>query len=149
MAGFVDRFDHLFAGVLTRGVTEGDDFVASPSDEVILRSIRRRYLVDATVAILLVGQSTWTRRFVDWELAAATDPVVGQPLPVLTFDVDGHASRLPPRLGCTPTDPARVPVPNSAAALRSALDELEVVSSGDRSPAVSPRPLMRTDIATP
>jgi len=145
----VDRFGDRFADVRTRGVTEGDDFVTSPSDEVILHSIRRRYLTDATLAIVLVGATTWTRRFVDWELAAALDPAVGRPLPVLALDLDDAVRRLPPRLACAPANPARVRVPDTPAALRSALDSVDAATPPVRPLAIARRPLMRTDIVAP
>ena len=53
------------------GVTEEDDFVDSDDDEYIKRRIREEYLADSTVTIVLLGDCTWSRKFVDWELSSS------------------------------------------------------------------------------
>lgn len=84
----------------TQGVTDGDDFVDSPSDATIVATIRTRYLRDAALAIVLLGESTWSRRFVDWEIAAALGGPGDVPLPVLAVTYSDPApDRSPPRLG--------------------------------------------------
>jgi len=96
---FVRDHGHLFEHTYTRGVTEGDDFVGSPSDDTIIRSIRDRYIHDASLAIVLLGAATWGRRFVDWEIAAALGTQEDEPLALMALDVDGRMqSRMPPRL---------------------------------------------------
>jgi hypothetical protein len=59
------------------GVTVEDDFVDSVDEEYIKRKIREKYLTDSTVTILLLGECTWGRKFVDWEVASSLrdDPV--------------------------------------------------------------------------
>lgn len=39
--------------------------------ETIYQKIRNDYLSDSTVTVVLVGQNTWKRKFVDWEIAAS------------------------------------------------------------------------------
>lgn len=41
------------------------------TDEQIRREIRDNYIKDATVLILLCGQNTKRRKFIDWEIHAA------------------------------------------------------------------------------
>lgn len=53
------------------GVTEEDDFVDSTDTEYIKRRIREKYLADSTVTIVLLGQCTWGRKFVDWEISSS------------------------------------------------------------------------------
>lgn len=50
------------------GVSEGDDFIDSSDNDYVFGKIRDKYLADSTVTIVLVGQCTWARRFVDWEI---------------------------------------------------------------------------------
>ena len=59
----------------------GDD------DDYIMRQIRERYLSDTTVTLVFIGKTTWTRKFVDWELAASLEqgPVSGKPNGVLAI----------------------------------------------------------------
>jgi len=52
----------------TVGVTDEDDFIDSTNSDYIMDQIRSKYLADSTVTIVLVGQCTWARRYVDWEI---------------------------------------------------------------------------------
>ena len=64
-----------------------------------MQSIRDRYLHDASLAIVLLGAATWSRRFVDWEIAAALGLGDDEPLALVAVDLDGRMpSRLPLRL---------------------------------------------------
>ena len=53
------------------GITEEDDFVDSTDADYIKRQIREKYLTDSTVTIVLLGECTWARRFVDWEISSS------------------------------------------------------------------------------
>lgn len=53
------------------GVTEEDDFVDSDDEDYIKRRIRETYLSDSTVTIVLLGNCTWGRKFVDWEISSS------------------------------------------------------------------------------
>lgn len=53
------------------GVTSEDDFVDSNDAEYIKRRIREKYLSDSSVTIVLLGQGTWGRKFVDWEISSS------------------------------------------------------------------------------
>ncbi|WP_231984057.1 TIR domain-containing protein [Mycobacterium sp. 852013-51886_SCH5428379] len=52
----------------TIGVTDEDDFIDSEDSDYIMDRIRSKYLADSTVTIVLVGNCTWARRYVDWEV---------------------------------------------------------------------------------
>ncbi len=144
MENFVDRYGTLFDAVYTRGVTEGDDFVASPSDDLIIASVRNRYLLDASLVIVLLGESTWSRRFIDWEIAAALGGPHGEPLAVAAFTIgEPSATKLPPRLATLAPCPATVHcLPTSdeqlLGAIASTLTRQGVPASST--------PLLRTDI---
>lgn len=53
------------------GVTAADDFVQSVDTDYIKRKIREKYLADSTVTIVLLGEGTWGRKFVDWEISSS------------------------------------------------------------------------------
>ena len=68
-----NRFERLFAGVYdildSRSVKIGAIPNGLPLDE-ISRRVRDDYLSDSTVTVVLIGQDTWRRKHVDWEIAA-------------------------------------------------------------------------------
>lgn len=64
---FIDNFGTEFIAK-TVGVTDEDDFIDSANTDYIMDQIRSKYLGDSTVTIVLVGQCTWARRYVDWEV---------------------------------------------------------------------------------
>ena len=66
----VNRFISRFGprNFIKRGITVPQDVIGSNSTDYVLRRIRELYLRDSTVTILLIGQCTWARKFVDWEL---------------------------------------------------------------------------------
>jgi hypothetical protein len=75
---FIARFGkHNF---IKRGITLPREVIASNDTEYVMRRIREIYLRDSTVSILLIGECTWARRYVDWELQASLRrPVGGHP----------------------------------------------------------------------
>jgi len=52
----------------TIGVTDEDDFIDSEDTDYIMDQIRTKYLGDSSVTIALIGQCTWARKYVDWEI---------------------------------------------------------------------------------
>jgi len=58
---------------------DNDDFINSDNPEYVMSEIRRKYLGDASVTILLIGKCTHSRRYVDWELKSSLRQ--GQSLP--------------------------------------------------------------------
>lgn len=83
------------------GVTEEDDFVDSTNTEYIKRRIREKYLSDSTVTILLLGEGTWGRKFVDWEISSSlrNDPVNGRNgLLVIPLPSMNNSATLPARV---------------------------------------------------
>ncbi|MEK6645988.1 MAG: TIR domain-containing protein [Candidatus Firestonebacteria bacterium] len=53
------------------GVSDEDDFINSDNPEYVIAQIRKRYIQDSTVTIVLLGSCTHGRRFVDWEIKAS------------------------------------------------------------------------------
>ncbi|WP_250506762.1 TIR domain-containing protein [Bowdeniella massiliensis] len=73
------RFTEEFTGAWQRLIDRGigaqmaGAIVGSSNHEYIKRSIRQTYLRDSVVTIVLLGPCTWSRKFVDWEIAASLD----------------------------------------------------------------------------
>ena len=97
---FVEDFGSEF---ITRciGITEEDDFLDSTDDDYIKRRIREKYLTDSTVTIVLLGECTWARRFVDWEISSSlrNDPNNKRSgLLVIPLSSMNNRARLPDRV---------------------------------------------------
>ena len=73
VARFLATFDHSHDKFISRGIgaTMAGDIVASSNDDYVMSRIRELYLSDSTVTILMIGNCTWSRRYVDWELKAS------------------------------------------------------------------------------
>lgn len=71
--GFIDEFDHDRDVLIARGIgaSMSGDIIDSESSDYIMSRIREKYLRGTTVTIVLIGQCTWARKFVDWEVAAS------------------------------------------------------------------------------
>lgn len=73
----VEAFIEYFAnqqGVFTPyvlGANDNDDFIDSDNPDYVMSQIRKKYLGDTTVTIVLVGSCTHSRRYVDWEIKAS------------------------------------------------------------------------------
>lgn len=106
-----DEFEKLFHhrfDVLSSNPVSSRDFPPGLPDESIARLMRTDYLRDSTVTVVLIGEHTWQRKQVDWEICStlfATDAVpcsglLGLLLPThpdfesLRYD----PRRVPPRL---------------------------------------------------
>lgn len=66
---FIDDYDDVFIPKVL-GVSDVDDFIDSTDTDYVLRRIRELYLTDSTVTIVMIGECTWSRRYVDWEVAS-------------------------------------------------------------------------------
>lgn len=67
---FLENNGHVFIATVV-GVTADDDFVDSDDTDYIMDRIREKYLSNTTVTIVMVGECTWARRFIDWEIYAS------------------------------------------------------------------------------
>ena len=74
-----NRFENLFARqslltsnnvFISRSVQMGDISPYLPTD-TIRQKIRDEYLRKSTVTIVLIGENTWQRKHVDWEIGAS------------------------------------------------------------------------------
>jgi homoaconitase/3-isopropylmalate dehydratase large subunit len=70
---FIYRWAHV-GGVFTPkaiGTFHNDDFINSDNPEYVMSEIRRKYLGNASVTIVLIGSCTHSRRYVDWEIKSS------------------------------------------------------------------------------
>ncbi len=68
---FIKTFDDHHDVFIYRAIREMDDNIINSTDhDYIMRRIRELYLSDSTVTIVLIGRCTWSRKYVDWEIAS-------------------------------------------------------------------------------
>ena len=75
---FIGDFKDVFTAK-TVGVTDADDFINSNDSDYIMRCIREKYLTTTTVTIVLIGECTKARKYVDWEIASSSTKRSRQP----------------------------------------------------------------------
>ena len=71
---FIETFDHDRDVFIARAVGSDqtiNELIDSDNDDYVMRRIREKYLGDSTVTVVFIGKETWTRKFVDWELASS------------------------------------------------------------------------------
>jgi hypothetical protein len=70
----VDTFIRNFSSVFipkVLGANDNDDFIDSSNTDYVMQQIRKKYLGDSTVTIVLVGSCTHSRRYIDWEIKSS------------------------------------------------------------------------------
>ena len=87
---FIRTFDHERDVFIARAVGSDETIetlIDSDDDDYVMRCIREDYLSDSTVTLVFIGKNTWTRKFVDWELAASLHqgPSAGKPNGVIAI----------------------------------------------------------------
>ena len=71
---FIKTFDHEREVFIARAVGSDqtmDELIDSDDDEYVMRRLREEYVRDSTVTLVFIGKDTWSRKFVDWEIAAS------------------------------------------------------------------------------
>ena len=99
---FIQRFaneEKVFTPYVL-GANDNDEFINSTNPEYVMTQIRRKYLLDTTVTIVLVGSCTHSRRYVDWELKSSLRQGEYTPNGVMGIILpsQGNSAYLPPRL---------------------------------------------------
>lgn len=79
---------------------DGSDIIDSTDVEYIRRTIRSKFLKDSTVTLVAIGECTWARKFVDWEIYTSlrSDPNPNGLLAVQLPSVADTSPKLPSRL---------------------------------------------------
>ncbi len=67
---FIDDFESVFTPKVL-GANDNDDFIDSTNTDYVMQRIRKLYLEDSTVTIVLIGKCTHSRRYVDWEIKSS------------------------------------------------------------------------------
>ena len=68
---WTDRFKRIMVDkIVDWSVDIGDIADNSPSTADTLRRIREEHISQATATVVLIGSSTWQRKYVDWEIGA-------------------------------------------------------------------------------
>jgi hypothetical protein len=100
---FIRKFDRERRLLITRvvgGDMATDVGINSNNTEYVMSRIRERYLSDSTVTIVMVGEQTWSSKYVDWEIASSLrqGPVAGLPNGLIGILAPGmFRARLPDR----------------------------------------------------
>ncbi len=81
------------------GSNDNDDFINSTNTDYIMQQIREKYLKDSTVTIVLIGNCTHSRRYVDWEIKSSLQQgnVLPNGLIGIILQSKGNSAYLPPR----------------------------------------------------
>ncbi|MCY3789011.1 MAG: TIR domain-containing protein [Gemmatimonadetes bacterium] len=100
---FISSFGSYFNELRAIGVSDEDEFIESDNTDYVLRQIREKYITGTSVTIALIGNCSWARKYIDWEVAATlrnnpTDPRGGL-LAIQLPSIDGSNNiRLPSRV---------------------------------------------------
>lgn len=70
---FIGLFDVQHNVFINRpfGTDMSEDIIESSDTNYVMKRIRELYLRDSTVTVVLIGECTWTSRYVDWEIQAS------------------------------------------------------------------------------
>lgn len=134
---FLDTYSN--AEVFTHralGLDMANDIVDSHDTEYVMRRIRELYMQNTSVTIVMVGQNTWKRRYVDWEIAASLRNGFGNPanallgikLPSYAYGIQRYPDRLNDNLNAegvaagTPCYAQCIPYPTNSAELKAAIE---------------------------
>lgn len=100
---YVNKFISDFSDVFIPkaiGIKDGNFEFDSNNPQYIMRKIREQVLEDSTVTIVLIGNCTHSRRYVDWEIKASLQQ--GETLPngliAINLPYMGTRGNLPNRL---------------------------------------------------
>ncbi|WP_082411632.1 TIR domain-containing protein [Methylogaea oryzae] len=99
---FIDHFatKHEVFTPYILGAGDNYDFINSNDPAYVMTQIRKKYLQDTTITIILVGNCTHSRRYVDWEIKSSLQQ--GETLPNglmgIILPSKGGSAHLPPRI---------------------------------------------------
>ncbi|WP_175988113.1 TIR domain-containing protein [Microbacterium tenebrionis] len=79
---------------------DGSDIIDSTNVAYIRQTIKSKFLRDSTVPLVAIGECTWARKFVDWEIYTSlrSDPTPNGLLAVQLPSVAGSSPSIPARL---------------------------------------------------
>ena len=65
---YKDKFEKMCRDVIVSKSIQSGDIDTDTNTERVMQRIRDEYLKDSTVTVVLIGQHTWQRKYVDWEI---------------------------------------------------------------------------------
>ena len=65
---YKDRFESRCKDVIVSKSIQSGDIDTDTNTERVMQRIRDEYLKDSSVTVVLIGQHTWQRKYVDWEI---------------------------------------------------------------------------------
>lgn len=82
------------------GANDNDDFINSTNTDYVMTQIRNKYLSDSTITIVLIGNCTHSRRYVDWEIKSSLrqGSYVPNGLIGILLPYKGNTGHLPERM---------------------------------------------------
>jgi len=82
------------------GANDNDEYIDTDNPAYAMTQIRKKYLQDSTVTIVLVGKCTHSRRYIDWEIKSSLQQGDSTPngLMGIILPSMGNSAFLPPRL---------------------------------------------------
>ena len=96
---FIEAHTSVFIPRAVGMEEDGSDIIDSTNGDYIKNTIRQKYLTDSTVTLVAIGECTWARKFVDWEIySSLRNPNRNGLLAVQMPSVSGSIPRLPERL---------------------------------------------------
>ena len=76
-----------------------NDIINSNNTDYVMERIRKLYLLDSTVTIVLIGKCTWARKFVDWEIQSSLKkPANGHPNGLIAIQLSQFNNTPPNRV---------------------------------------------------
>lgn len=66
--GYRNDFERLCSNVMVSKSIQSGDIDTDTNTERVMQRIRDEYLKDSTVTVVLIGNHTWQRKYVDWEI---------------------------------------------------------------------------------
>ncbi|MDC7236782.1 MAG: TIR domain-containing protein [Sphaerochaetaceae bacterium] len=96
---FINRFSNVFIPKVL-GANDNDDFINSSDTNYVMSQIRKKYLQNSTVTIVLIGSCTHSRRYIDWEIKSSLQQGENIPNGLLgiLLPSQGSSAYFPPRL---------------------------------------------------
>lgn len=72
-----NEFERLFGGIFVNKSVGLNEIDSDISTEYIKRLIQEEYITDSSVIVVLIGENSWRRKHIDWEISAALNKKVG------------------------------------------------------------------------
>lgn len=135
---FLDRYSNAEAFThRALGMGMASDIVDSNDTDYVMRRIREQYMRNTSVTIVLIGQHTWKRKYVDWEINASlrngfenpANGLLGIKIPSFAYGIQQYPERLNDNLNAqgiphgTPCYARCIPYPTNSATLQIAIEE--------------------------